>query len=124
MASPLESQIRKAVNQGFKGQLLSGTYRRHTPGAGVDEFGDPSAGTHTTESVNGIVDSYSAFYKATANIPDSDVRVLIIAGSLSLTPQKDDQVKFRETWYQVRQISRDPARATWELQCFEIEDPT
>lgn len=74
--------------------------------------------------MEGFADIYTAFYKAQAGIPESDVKLLIIAGSLSTTPQKDDEVKFRDKWYKVRKVSTDPALATWELQSFEITDPT
>lgn len=74
--------------------------------------------------MEGFVDVYTAFYKAQAGIPASDVKILIIAGSLSIEPRKDDQVQFRGTWYQVRQLGTDPGIATWELQSFKIPDPT
>lgn len=74
--------------------------------------------------MEGFVDTYSAFYKAQAGIPESDVKILIIAGSLSITPRKDDQIQFRGVWYKVRKLGTDPGIATWELQSFQIADPT
>ena len=119
--SILESRLRAEVYKAFKGKLLNGVLRRATLGS-VDSYGDPTK-THTTYTLQGIVDLYSEFYKVQAGIPDSDVKLLIIAGSLSVTPRKDDQVKFRDTWYQVRKVDTDPALATWTLQSFVIENP-
>lgn len=124
MASLIESFIRNEIYKGFKGRLLTGTLRRLTPSAAKDSKGDPVSLTPETFGLEGIVDTYSAFQKAQAGIPESDVKLLVIAGSLSVRPNKDDQVKFRDTWYQVRQVGTDPALATWELQSFEIADPT
>ncbi len=124
MASLLESAVRKQVTQAFKGKLLSGTLRRVASTA-VDSYGDPVPGAATTWSFDGIVDKFSAAFAAQAGIRTTDVRVLIIAGSLSTTPQQDDQVKVRDDWYQLRDlVERDPANATYIYSAFTIEDPT
>lgn len=124
MPSFLENQIRNEIAKGFKGRLLKGVLRRATNSGTVDSRGDPTLRTYTTYNMEGFVDVYTAFYKAQAGIPASDVKILIIAGSLSIEPRKDDQVQFRGTWYQVRQLGTDPGIATWELQSFKIPDPT
>ena len=124
MVSLLESKIKDLIYAGFKGQLLTGTLLRTSEGTSVDSYGDPTGTTTTEYTMEGIVDTYNAFYKTQAGIPDSDVKILIIAGSLSVTPQKDDYVEFRDVWYKVRQVSKDPANATWELQAFEALDFT
>lgn len=124
MVSPLLNLVRNEINKGFKGQLLPGTLRRPSAGSSVDSNGDPVGVTYTNYTFNGIVDTYSAIYKAQAGIPESDVKVLIIAGSLDVTPQKDDQVKIRSRWYQLRSREQDPALAAWTCQAFEIQDPT
>jgi hypothetical protein len=122
--SILEKQIRDLVAAGFKGQLLPGTLRRKIMAAGRDEHGDPIAFEPSTYPFEGMIDQYSAFTKATGGIPASDVKVLIIAGSLSVRPQKDDELKIRDQWYRVRGVSTDPAEATWECQSFAIADPS
>ena len=124
MASLLESTIKKQVAAAFKGRLLTGTLRR-VGASTTNSYGDPVAGTPATWSFDGIVDMFSAFFVAQAGIPATDVRVLIIAGSLATVPQKDDQVKIRDTWYQLRRlVERDPAGATYIFSGFEIADPT
>lgn len=124
MASPLETAIAKQVASALRGRLLTGTLRR-VASSSVDSYGDPIAGAATTWSFDGIVDSFSAFFAAQAGIPTTDVRVLLVAGSLATVPQKDDQVKFRDEWYQLRRlVERDPAGATYVFSGYQISDPT
>lgn len=124
MASPLESSIRAQVAAAFRGRLLTGTLRRITRSA-VDSRGDPVPEDAQTWTFDGIVDSFSAFFMAQAGIPATDSRILIIAGSLATSPRKDDQVKLREAWYQLRRlVEQDPASATYIFSGFQIKDPT
>jgi hypothetical protein len=124
MVSLLESEVRNRVRAAFAGRLLTGTLRR-VASSSLNAYGDPVPGTASTWTFDGIVDSFSAFFAATAGIPATDVRVLIIAGSLATVPQQDDQVAFRGEWYQLRRlVERDPANATYIFSGFKIEDPT
>lgn len=124
MASLLESKIKDQVAAAFKGQLLTGTLRR-VVSTSLDSLGDPVPGTATTYSFDGIRESFSAAYAAQAGIPITDVKILVIAGSLSVNPKKDDQIKIEGQWHTVREVlGVDPAGATFELQAYEIEDPT
>lgn len=123
MASLLESALASQVASALAGQLLTCTLRRVASTA-VDGAGDPVPGTASTWSFDGIVDTFSAMFAAQAGIPVTDVRVLIIAGSLATTPQQDDQVKVRDEWYQLRRlVERDPANATYVFSGFRIDDP-
>lgn len=119
MASPLESQIAQAVAAGFKGKLLTGTIRRETVQS-LDDNGDPVV-TNTDYSFEGIRDSFSAYFAATAGIPLTDARILIIAGLTAVVPSKDDKIKIGGGWYQVRRVVEvDPATATYTLAAFAI----
>ncbi len=124
MASLLETEIRNLVTAGFKGQLLTGTLRREGV-ALLDSFGDVVPTAAVTHAFEGIRESFNAAFANQAGIPVTDVRILIIAGSLSVEPLKGDEIFIRSAWHEVREIlERDPANATHILQCFEIEDPT
>lgn len=91
----------------------------------MDANGDPVPGTPQTWSFDGIVDTFSAYFASQAGIPVTDVRILIIAGSLATTPEQDDQVECRGVWHQLRRIvERDPANATYTFAGFQIKDPT
>ena len=124
MASPLLSLIKNEISKGLGPQMLDGTLRRASPSSTLDALGDPSNTTYATYSMKGMVDTYSAMYRSRAGIPETDVKLLVIAGTLSVTPQKDDQVKFRSKWYQVRAVDTDPAEAAWEMRSYEVPDPT
>lgn len=124
MVSQLESALRKQVAAALKGQLLTCTLRRVTSSA-VNSYGDPVPGTASSWSFDGFVDTFNLAFIKAAGIPTTDVRVLIIMGSLSTSPQQDDQVKVRDAWYQLRSIvERDPAGAQETWSAYGIEDPT
>ena len=130
MASLLDTYVRKAVAQGFKGQLLPGILLREVP-VSVNSSGDPIGGSPLTYSVQGIRDSFRADFAATAGIPMTDVRILLILGLIKpvTTPVKDDKIRIRggdgtQKWHQVRAVlTVDPANAHIVLQCFEITEP-
>jgi hypothetical protein len=120
----LDGDIAKAIYAGFKNKLLTGTLRVETESMGNDEYGDPLATVITTHTIQGFTDEYSAFFRAQSGIPDTDLKVGIFAQSIpGITPSKDDKVKFRSTWYQIRKVNTDPAIALWECQSFEIPAP-
>ena len=123
MVSPLDRLVKDAVTAGFKGQLLDGTLRRETV-ASVNDLGDADTPTVTMYTFNGIRESFNAAFAASAGIPVTDIKILVIAGSLSVDPLQDDKIKIRDQWHQVREVlARDPANATFVLQAFEIADP-
>lgn len=120
----LTGDIAKAIFNGFKGLLLTGELRRVTPSSAVDEYGDPLAPTISYTAIEGFTSRYSAYYKAQAGIPDTDLKVSIFAQSApALTPNKDDKVTFQNRWYQIRAVDVDPATALWVCQSFEIDPP-
>lgn len=122
--SLLDTAIRDQVAAAFRGQLLACTLRR-VPSTAVDASGDPVPGAPLTWSFDGIVDTFSAMFAAQAGIPATDVRVLIIAGSLGTVPEQDDQVRVRAEWFQLRRlVERDPANATYVFAGFRIDDPS
>lgn len=121
-SSFFDTKFAEAIYKGFKGKLLKGYYRSANV-SGVDGMGDRAI-TYTVYTCEGIVSEYSAFFKKANGIPESDIQILVITNSLSVTPTKADQIKFRSQWYQVRKIDKDPANATWTLQAFRIADPT
>lgn len=125
MAGLLTGKLAKAVFKGFKGKLLTGTLRHDVPGTTLDSNGDPTSTTRTVFSVEGFTDEYSAFYRAQAGIPETDLKVNIFSeSSPGLTPTKDDRVTFLGVWYRLRKVKVDPAGALFECQAFEIPKPS
>jgi hypothetical protein len=124
VASLLESSIRNQVAAALRGQLLTCILRRVASTA-LDDYGDPVPGTATTYSFDGMRDTFRAEFAVASGIPVTDAKILIVAGSLATIPTKDDQVKIRDQWYQLRRITaQDPAGATYEFAGYEITDPT
>lgn len=129
MVSLLEKQIRTQIAKGFKGKLTLGTLRRATA-ATLDSYGDPSAPSTVDYSFEGVRSTFTARYKAQSGIPDTDISILILLGSLSdqtITPKQDDKIYMKapwNTWYQVRKVLEiDPAGASATLQAYEIPTP-
>lgn len=130
MASLLETFMRKSIAQGFKGKLLNGLIWRPQY-ANVNEFGDPITTGFDVFTFQGIRDNFDKKYAATAGIPTTDVRILMIAGLISpvTAPRIGDKVRIRgdagqQQWHEVRgEPEVDPANAHFVLQCFEIEEP-
>lgn len=120
----LDGLIKAEIYKGFKGKLLTGTLRRLAGSNSLNDLGDPATSTATTYPFEGFRETYDAAYRARAGIPQTDVKIVIIAGSISTVPLKDDEVYILSTWHKVRGIPDiDPAGATYTLQCYEIEEP-
>jgi hypothetical protein len=130
MTSLLEGALKAKIATAFKGKLTTGTLRRVTAG-GLNSLGDPITPTTTNYPfVSGIRESFSVAFAARAGIPVTDVRILILLGSIvppTIVPVADDLV-FLSTpwnkWHKVRAvISIDPAAASAVLQAYEIPTP-
>ena len=126
MVSPLEGALKRAIAKGFTGKLTLGVLRRSET-SGVDSWGDPLPPTTTDITFNGIREDFSAFTKAQAGIPETDVKILILLGSMKpseLTPKKDDLVYMKKPWNQWymcrRVLSIDPAGASCNLQAYAV----
>lgn len=118
----LDGALAKQIFAGFKGLLLKGRIRQEVP-SGVDSNGDPIV-TVVETAIEGFLDEYSAFYKQTAGIPDTDFKANFFAQSAAtVTPTRDDKIFLGGKWCQVRKVSTDPATALWECQVFETQAP-
>lgn len=88
---------------------------------GLDEYGDPVT-TPATFRVEGFHESYDEKYRAQAGIPITDSKILLILGNGQTDPVKDDVVSLLGYKpYKVRAVKMDPAKASAELQVFEIQ---
>lgn len=120
MTSFLGTDMRKAIADGFRGKLLSGTLTKiNTTGRNLAN-GDPIT-TPVNYPVQGFRDVYSQMFRAQAGIPDDDVRITLIAGLCGAEPAIGDKVTIAGGTYQVRKIGGvDPAGATFDLQCTAV----
>lgn len=74
------------------------------------------AGTTATYPCKAMIDSYSDHLKAVSDIPDTDVRLMIVGTSISVAPLKGDSVTVGGASYALIAVDTDPARAMWTCQ--------
>lgn len=125
MASPL-NKVKKQIAAGFKGKLKKGTLRKVGAAVSLNSLGDPASGAVTTYQFDGIRSTFSAYYRTTLGIPDTDVSILVIAGSLpnAVEPAQDDLIFIEAKWFKVRKVlDIDPAGASYQLQAHEVDAP-
>lgn len=80
---------------------------------------DGSGGfTEATETAvcKGMVESYSAYTRARANIPSTDVKLIILQKDVALMPDLDSKITIRDQLYSIQAIDEDPAQAAWTIQ--------
>ena len=118
MTSFLAGSLANAIAAGFRGKLLPGTLRKVTT-ASRDSKGDPVT-TTADYAVQGLQDTYSAIMRKMAGIPETDVKLLLIAGLCGAAPAIGDKVQMNGQWFQVRDVSIDPASATFECQSYKV----
>jgi hypothetical protein len=121
MASLLEGAIAKAIYAGFRGKLLKGTLRRNAVSGGLDGLGDAAAATPADYPLEGFRDTYSAYTRAAAGIPDTDAKLVILARSVSVRPQQGDRIWLCDAWWQIKGVPEtDPATATYSCQGYVV----
>ena len=115
--------IRTEIQRGFAGKLRKCTLMRMVSSQ-QDDLGDAAGTVKKTWQFDGMRDSFNAAFAVQAGIPNTDVRILIIAGSLAVEPRIDDKIQCEGRWFQLRQrVDVDPATATYTYAGFEIKAP-
>lgn len=125
MASPLSGPLAKRIDKAFKSSKLplSGTLYREASTT-LDANNDPVV-TYTSYTFRGYVDEYSDTRRATAGIPMGDRIAAIFGASLSVVPEIGDVVKYPGyNHMKLREVPTDPAKALYECQAYEVDDPT
>ena len=79
---------------------------------------DPSDDTVTVTDYEcrGYVDTFDDSYRAGGLVQQGDIKIVILANTLSVTPTLADTVTVRGETYQIVNVSSDPALALWEVQ--------
>jgi hypothetical protein len=119
LTSFLEGKLAAALAKGFNGKLMPVILRKVVT-SGRDAHGDPITTTQDFAG-QGFPDSYSAIVMAAAGIPATDSKIILIAGLTAAEPAVGDKVLVRLNWFQIRNVVVDPARATFECQCFKVD---
>lgn len=120
--------IKKGIAKGFpKGKLRTGLILENQP-ASQDDYGDVAPPSDPiTHSFSGIRVNFDAAWMVRAEIPTTDVSILIIEGTVQdgYATLQDDLVQIDGFWHKVRRILKiDPAGATRELQAYVVDAPT
>jgi len=126
MVSVLEGKLRKQVAKAFRGKLKKGLIRNYND-AQLDDFGDAVFSEPASEAkFEGIQENFNAAWAAQAGIPDTDVGVLILLGSISpqsVVPAQDSLIYIEGQWLRVKRVlGTDPANATMRVQA-TVMDP-
>lgn len=116
MTSPLEGSLAKTVGKAMAGLFYSATLSRSETTGG--NAWDPGSGTTTTVdyACKAIEDSYSLFEQQNTLIQAGDVKVIVLATTLAVTPVTSDKITTRGVTRAIVNVQRDPAGATWTLQ--------
>lgn len=127
----LDGDLAQSIYDGFKGRLLTGIIRQEAVpvSGGLDGKGDPVELTPADTAIEGFYEDYDAMYLARSGLPKESVKVSIFAKSApTIIPKRDDKVRLDqagvETWYQLRRVQTDPAKALWTCpDAFVISAP-
>lgn len=114
-SSPLSGALAAQIYKGMRKLFLDATLTRDVPGTATD-LADPPAPTPTDYSCKAIHDTYSAYHRASGLVNEGDVKIIILVGSLSITPLAGDRITIRGKTFSLVKTDTDPALATWECQ--------
>lgn len=117
MATLLEGALAAMIHSAMRGLFIDATLTRTTL-TGATEGWNPSTGTSSTTAYacKAIVEAYTEREREAELIQANDRRVLVLAGSLAVTPQTSDSITVRGATYEIVAVETDPAEAVWVLQ--------
>lgn len=125
MVSPLEGSIARTIGKAFNKLFLTATLERDTlSDAGPLDQGVASTQTYTCKALD---IEYSDYDRANGLANANDMKVLILATSLAVTPEPLDRITIFRNGVAGREltivspegggaISKDPANATWTVK--------
>lgn len=107
--------IRAAIGGAFGDTSLffsEATLTRPAQGGGWNA----ATGTPQTYPCKAMIEAYSDHLRAVADIPGTDVRLMIVGTSIEVDPKKGDTVTLNGRDWTLIQVDTDPARAMWTCQ--------
>lgn len=126
MAKLLEGGIASIVYSAAKFMFLDATLSRDTLVVNSPDVYEMNATTTTTSySCKAIEETFGKGELGDGLVESTDIRVMILANSLSVTPLPLDRITIRGKTVTVvaadvsgiPPVQSDPARATWSLRC-------
>lgn len=79
-------------------------------------YGEPDGTFEADVPARGFVDQYDDFRKREENIPETDVKILVLRHGQTVDVTTDFEVTAKGVRYTVEAVDTDPAEATWTLQ--------
>lgn len=90
---------------------------RMEPGPGnPDRPWEPGEPVPVPYPCKGFTDTYNVHEQSASVIQAGDIKIVIIANTLSITPEPNMSVQARGVTYRIVDVSPDPAKATYIVQ--------
>jgi hypothetical protein len=102
----------------FYPATLYSPHMRHSDGRGG------RIPTYTAYTAKALVDDYSAFLRGTLGIPANERNIILLGGSMSVVPKPGDVVTVQAASWEVIEVKRDPAAATYQCRSKPAATPT
>lgn len=119
MASILDDEIAATIADALTSAdvPLDCVLSRTVPGTpDPNEPWNPGTPTTTNYECRGWADHYEAAELVNTTILATDVKVMIVAGTLAVEPQPTDTMTVGGKGYTIIAVSTDPAGAMWTVQ--------
>lgn len=124
MTSPILG-LAKTVGKALNGIFLDAVLTREIPGSGP--VYDPGPPTTVTYSCKALTESYGAYTRGQGLVAATDMKVMILATSLSVEPKPLDRIAIASQGFSGQivagdtpgqpPVGTDPAKALWECRC-------
>ena len=111
--------IRSAIGGAFGDTSLffsDATLTRPAQGGGWND----TPGIGQPYPCKAMIEAYSDHLRAVADIPGTDVRLMIVGTSIEVDPLKGDTVTMNGKAWSLIQVDTDPARAMWTCQASPV----
>ena len=112
--------ISDALGDDFRDATLT----RTTVTAGANPWDPPAGSTTTDYSCKALREEFGASWLAGGLVDATDVKILVLAATLPVTPEAGDRITIGSASWTVvpagsgkPAVSTDPAGAIWELRC-------
>lgn len=120
--SDILDSIRNAIGSAFATIFDTATLYRVS--ARTSDGRGGYAMTRTSYTAKALVDDYNAFLRGTLGIPMAERKLIILGTSCAVEPIPGDIVTAQGASWEVIEVKRDPAAATYECRAKPAPTPT
>lgn len=106
----IQATVASAFADVFYPATLYSPHLRHSDGRGG------RIPTYTAYTAKALVDDYSVWLRSQLGIPAAERKIIILGGSVSRVPKAGDVVTVQGGSWEIIEIKRDPAAATYECR--------